>query len=59
MTDEEHRVGLSDRQGRGVVIAIKGFRFQAAYIVSQIPVWLDDPDFFEFVQEGACDMCRP
>ena len=53
MPDEKPRATLSDRQARGGVIGGKGYGFQAAYIVSRIPIWLNDPDFAQFFQEGA------
>ena len=56
MSDEEPRATLSDRQARGGVIRGKGYGFQAAYIVSRIPLWLADPDFAQFLQEGAGDV---
>jgi tetratricopeptide (TPR) repeat protein len=56
MTKKETRVSLSDKQARGGLIGAKGYGFQAAYIVSQIPVWLADPDFSQFLQEGAGDV---
>ncbi|MCK4449827.1 MAG: hypothetical protein KAX26_04465, partial [Anaerolineae bacterium] len=50
------RATLSDRQARGGVIGGRGYGFQAAYIVSRIPLWLADPDFVQFLQEGAGDV---
>jgi len=47
---------LSDKRGRGGVRGGKGYDFQAAYIVSRIPLWLADPDFVQFLQEGAGDV---
>jgi hypothetical protein len=41
---------LSNKQARGGVIGGKGYGFQAAYIVSRIPIWLADPDFVQFIQ---------
>ena len=55
MTEEEPRATFSDPQARGGVIGGKGYGFQAAYIVSRIPLWLGDPDFAAFIQEGAGD----
>ena len=56
MSDEKRYATLSDKQARGGVIGGKGYGFQAAYIVSRIPLWLDDPDFAQFLQEGAGDV---
>jgi hypothetical protein len=56
MTEEKPRATFSDRQARGGVIGGKGYGFQAAYIVSRIPLWLADPDFAAFIQEGAGDV---
>lgn len=56
MADKKPRATLSDQQARGGVIGGKGYRFQAAYIASRIPVWLADPDFAQFIQEGAGDV---
>jgi len=56
MPNGEPRATLSDRQARGGVIGGKGYGFQAAYIVSRIPLWLADPDFVQFLQEGAGDV---
>ena len=56
MSDDKPRATLSDKQARGGVIGGKGYGFQAAYIVSRIPLWLDDPDFAQFLQEGAGDV---
>jgi hypothetical protein len=56
MPDETPRSTLSDPQARGGVIGGKGYGFQAAYIVSRIPLWLADPDFAGFLQEGAGDV---
>jgi WD40 repeat protein len=56
MSDEKPRATLSDKQARGGVIGGKGYGFQAAYIVSRIPLWLADPDFVQFLQEGAGDV---
>jgi WD40 repeat protein len=53
---EKPHATLSDRQARGGVIGGKGYGFQAAYIVSRIPHWLADPDFVQFLQEGAGDV---
>jgi len=39
-------------QARGGVIGGKGYGFQAAYIVSRIPIWLADPDFVQFIQHN-------
>jgi len=50
------RVALGNKQARGGVIGGKGYSFQAAYIVSRIPRWLEDVDFAEFLQEGAGDV---
>ena len=56
MSGDNHRATLSDKQARGGVIGGKGYGFQAAYIVSRIPLWLADPDFAQFLQEGAGDV---
>jgi len=56
VSDEKPRAKLSDKQARGGVIGGKGYGFQAAYIVSRIPLWLADPDFVQFLQEGASDV---
>jgi len=56
VSDEKPRATLSDKQARGGVIGGKGYGFQAAYIVSRIPLWLSDPDFAQFLQEGAGDV---
>jgi Tol biopolymer transport system component/energy-coupling factor transporter ATP-binding protein EcfA2 len=56
MPDGKPRATLGDRQARGGVIGGKGYGFQAAYIVSRIPLWLADPDFVQFLQEGAGDV---
>jgi len=56
VSDEKPRATLSDKQARGGVIGGKGYGFQAAYIVSRIPIWLADPDFAQFLQEGAGDV---
>jgi len=56
VSDEKPRATLSNRQARGGVIGGKGYSFQAAYIVSRIPLWLADPDFAQFLQEGAGDV---
>ena len=56
MSDEKPRATLSDKQARGGVIGGKGYGFQAAYIVSRIPLWLSDPDFAQFLQESAGDV---
>lgn len=56
MSDEKPRATLSDKQARGGVIGGKGYGFQAAYLASRIPLWLDDPDFAQFLQEGAGDV---
>jgi len=56
VSDEKPRATLSDRQARGGVIGGKGYGFQATYIVSRIPLWLADPDFAQFLQEGAGDV---
>ena len=56
MSDEKPRATLSDKQARGGVIGGKGYGFQAAYIVSGIPLWLAGPDFVQFLQEGAGDV---
>ena len=56
MSDEKPRATLSAKQARGGVIGGKGYGFQAAYIVSRIPIWLADPDFAQFLQEGAGDV---
>jgi hypothetical protein len=50
VSDEKSHARLNDRQARGGVIGGKGYGFQAAYIVSRIPIWLDDPDFVQFIQ---------
>jgi len=56
MSNEKPRATLSDKQARGGVIGGKGYGFQAAYIVSRIPLWLANPDFAQFLQEGAGDV---
>jgi hypothetical protein len=56
MASEEPRATLSHKQARGGVIGGKGYGFQAAYIVSRIPLWLGDSDFAQFLQEGAGDV---
>jgi tetratricopeptide (TPR) repeat protein len=56
MAKKETRATLGDKQARGGVIGGKGYGFQAAYIVSHIPLWLADPDFAMFLQEGAGDV---
>jgi WD40 repeat protein len=56
VSDEKPRATLIDKQARGGVIGGKGYGFQAAYIVSCIPLWLADPDFAQFLQEGAGDV---
>jgi hypothetical protein len=56
MPNKDTRATLSDKQARGGVIGGKGYGFQAAYIVSRIPLWLGDPDFAQFLQEGAGDV---
>jgi tetratricopeptide (TPR) repeat protein len=47
---------LSSRQARGGVIGGRGYSFQAAYIVSRMPRWLEDSGFAQFLQEGAGDV---
>jgi hypothetical protein len=56
MQDERSRATLSNKQTRGGVIGGKGYGFQAAYIVSRVPLWLADSDFVQFLQEGAGDV---
>jgi hypothetical protein len=56
LSGEATRTTLGARQARGGIIAGKGYSFQAAYIVSRIPLWLADPDFAQFLQEGAGDV---
>jgi tetratricopeptide (TPR) repeat protein len=56
MPGKKPRATLSDKQARGGVIGGKGYGFQAAYIISRIPLWLADDDFAQFLQEGAGDV---
>jgi len=54
--DRKPHATLSDRRARGGVIGGKGYGFQAAYIISRIPLWLADNNFVQFLQEGAGDV---
>jgi tetratricopeptide (TPR) repeat protein len=54
--DQKPCMALDGKEERGGVIGQKGYGFQAAYIVSRIPIWLEDPDFIQFLQEGAGDV---
>ena len=44
MSDEKAHATLSDKRARGSAIGGKQYGFQAASIVSRIPVWLADPE---------------
>jgi len=56
MPDDKSRTTLTDEQALGGILGGEGYAFQAAYIVSRIPVWLADPDFVQFLPEGAGDV---
>jgi tetratricopeptide (TPR) repeat protein len=56
MSNGKPRVTLIDDERSGGVIGGKGYNLQAAFIASRVPHWLEDPDFAQFLQEGAGDV---
>lgn len=56
MPENTSPLDLGSARSQGGQIALGGFDFQAAYLFSRIPTWLEDPTFASFKQEGLEDV---
>lgn len=56
MPEDTEPLDTGSPKSRGGRIARGGFGFQAAYVFSRIPTWLEDPAFASFKQEGLEDV---